>query len=208
MSRRSIVRALALATATSVLFACGDRDDEVRAAPKLSAEPVTLDSATAARRASLEPGMLATVQAVPVNGFKGPGGKPFEVALRSAVPEAGHTRQFGTIALPVALRSRSASVNQYPCSSCHAGRTVTMAAQRIGDAHQNVKAVHPVRVGARLLHLPREPRTSRSSCSRTATARRWTRATASAPSATSSRPKPGQAADTASAWMDGRGAVS
>lgn len=147
MSRRSIARALALITATSVISACGD-SDEVRAAPKLGAELVKLDSATAARRASLEPGMLATVQAVPVKGFKGPGGKPFEVALRSAVPEAGHTRQFGTIALPVALRSRSASVNQYPCSSCHAGRTVTMAAQRIGDAHQNIKALHPVRVGA------------------------------------------------------------
>ena len=77
--------------------------------------------------AILEPGVLATVQAVPVKGWKGPGNQPFEVALRSATPEAGHSRMFGTITLPVALRSRTAALSQYPCTSCHQGRKVVMA---------------------------------------------------------------------------------
>ena len=40
----------------------------------------TVDSATAARNATLEPGALATVQAVPVERWNGPGDRPFEVA--------------------------------------------------------------------------------------------------------------------------------
>ena len=102
-----------------------------------------VDSATAARNATLEPGALATVQAVPVQRWKGPGDRPFEVALRSAAPEAGHARMFGTITLPIALRSRAAGISQYPCTSCHQGKKVVMANKRIGDAHNNIKPVHP-----------------------------------------------------------------
>ncbi len=109
---------------------------------------VTIDSATAARNATLEPGALATVPAVPVERWKGPGERPFEVALRSAVPEAGHARMFGTITLPIALRSRTAAINQYPCTSCHLGRKVIMANRRIGDAHNNIQPVHPEQTGA------------------------------------------------------------
>jgi hypothetical protein len=107
-----------------------------------------IDSATAARNATREPGVLATVQAVPVQRWKGPGDKPFEVALRSAAPEAGHSRQFGTINLPVALRNRAAAISQYPCTSCHQGRKVVMANKRISDAHNNIKPVHPDQTGA------------------------------------------------------------
>jgi len=107
----------------------------------------TADSATAARNATLEPGALATVQAVPVERWKGPGDRPFEVALRSAAPEAGHARMFGTITLPIALRSRAAAINQYPCTSCHQGKKVVMANKRIGDAHNNIKPLHPDQTG-------------------------------------------------------------
>jgi hypothetical protein len=107
-----------------------------------------IDSATAARNASLEPGALATVQAVPVELWKGPGDRPFEVALRSAAPEAGHSRMFGTITLPIALRSRTAAISQYPCTSCHLGRKVVMVNKRIGDAHNNIQPVHPAQTGA------------------------------------------------------------
>ncbi|HEY7026072.1 MAG TPA: hypothetical protein VH438_00560 [Gemmatimonadales bacterium] len=92
--------------------------------------------------------MLATVQAVPVKRWKGPGNQPFEVALRSATPEAGHSRMFGSITLPIALRSRAAALSQYPCTSCHQGRKVVMANQRISDAHNNIKPVHPDQTGA------------------------------------------------------------
>ncbi len=108
----------------------------------------TVDSATAARNAILEPGMLATVQAVPVERWKGPGDRPFEVALRSAAPEAGHSRMFGSITLPIALRTRAADISQYPCTSCHLGRKVVMANRRIGDAHNNIQPVHPEQTGA------------------------------------------------------------
>ncbi len=114
--------------------------------PNTVAAPI--DSATAALNATREPGMLAVVQAVPVKGWTGPDGKPFEVALRSAAPEAGHSRQFGTTDLPIALRSRAAAISQYPCTSCHQGRKVVLANERISDAHNNIKPVHPDRTGA------------------------------------------------------------
>ena len=72
--------------------------------PPHDAVAVPVDSATAARNATLEPGVLATVQAVPVQRWKGAGERPFEIALRSATPEAGHSRQFGTINLPIAKK--------------------------------------------------------------------------------------------------------
>lgn len=106
------------------------------------------DSATAAHNAALEPGLLATIQAIPVERWKGPGERPFEVALRSAAPEAGHSRMFGTITLPIALRSRTAAISQYPCTSCHLGQKVVMANKRIQDAHNNIQPVHPDQTGA------------------------------------------------------------
>jgi len=115
--------------------------------PPEPAVALPLDSATAARNASLEPGVLAAVPAVPVERWKGPGDRTFEVALRSAAPEAGHSRMFGTITLPIALRSRTAAISQYPCTSCHLGRVV-MANKRIPDAHNNIQPKHPEQTGA------------------------------------------------------------
>jgi hypothetical protein len=106
------------------------------------------DSATAARNATLEPGMLATVPADSVRGWTGAGQRPFQVARRSAVREGGHARQFGTITRSIALRDRSPEVTQYPCTSCHAGRRLLLAARRVPDAHHDIQPVHPDRTGA------------------------------------------------------------
>lgn len=117
-------------------------------APALSAAAAPLDSATAARRAAREPGVLATVQSATVEGWVGPGERPFEVARRSAVRETGHARAFGTVTLPIALRSGTAALSQYPCTSCHAGPRLAMGPERIRDAHNNIQPLHPERTGA------------------------------------------------------------
>lgn len=144
MSRAAAV----LTVACAALAACSPREGKVWESPPPGVISARVDSATAAINASREPGVLGTVQAAPVEGFTGPGGKPFEVDLRSAAPEGGPSRKFGQITLPIALRNHAAQVSQYPCSSCHAGRAVTMTDKRIGDAHQNIRPVHPKQTGA------------------------------------------------------------
>jgi hypothetical protein len=148
MTRRiSAVTLVGLAVA-SLLTGCHEprhvRWDELPPGTKVS----QVDSATAARYAALEPGLLATVQTVPVKRWTGPGGRPFEIVLRSASREAGHARPFGSITLPIALRTKAASLEQYPCTSCHLGRKVKMTNDRIEDAHNNIKPIHPDQTGA------------------------------------------------------------
>ncbi len=105
-------------------------------------------AATAGRNDSLEPGTLGTVRAVLVEGWTGPGGRPFEVALRTRDVESGHARRFGAITRRTTLRGQSPDLVQYPCTSCHLGRTVDMKAARIGDAHQNIQPRHPSLLGS------------------------------------------------------------
>jgi len=112
-----------------------------------SSAPGTIVAA-AGRDDSLEPGALGTVRAVLVDGWKGPGGRPFEVAVRTRDVESGHARRFGTITLRTTLRGPSPDLVQYPCTSCHLGRTVAMKDKRIGDAHQNIQPRHPALLGA------------------------------------------------------------
>jgi hypothetical protein len=97
-----------------------------------------------------EPGArLATIAAAPVQGRTGPGGLPFEIALRTPRGLAPHARAFGTRTLDITLRRRSPDLSQYPCTSCHLGRTTRMAAGRVRDAHQNIPSAHPKETGAR-----------------------------------------------------------
>jgi hypothetical protein len=110
------------------------------------ADTLLPDTGRAAAVADLEPGALATVQAAPVEQWEGPGGRPFEVAGRTSEGEAGHSRRFGNITLQTSLRART--VGQYPCTSCHLGRKVVMADQRIAQAHENIQPVHPKETGA------------------------------------------------------------
>jgi hypothetical protein len=129
---------------------CTKGDHEgATAAPTRVAPPATDTTAAVTPNVTLEPGALATVAAVPVEGRTGPGGRPVEVASRTAGPQNGHARRFGTITLPIVLRTRTPALVQYPCTACHFGRRVVMTDDRIRDAHQNLKPVHPQLTGAR-----------------------------------------------------------
>jgi len=127
---------------------CAEPDRAAWDHPASEADTVGSDTAPAppALTATLEPGGLRTVQAAPVELWTGPGGRPFEVAVRTSERDAGHPRRFGAVTLQTAVRSRS--LGQYPCTSCHLGRRVVMAGERIADAHQNIEPVHPKQTGA------------------------------------------------------------
>jgi hypothetical protein len=92
------------------------------------------------------PGEPGSDQTAPVQGWLGPGGRPFEVAVRSSEREPGQARRYGTITLQTSLRARP--LGQYPCTSCHLGRKVVMAEKRVADAHRNIQPVHPKQTGA------------------------------------------------------------
>jgi len=143
MNRRWVGAVAACVAGAGLLAACLEREPSVHAEHSALPSTLPVDSVTAARNATRTPGALATVKADTVVGFAGPGGRSFAVASRTRGPEAGHSRLFGTITLPIALRSTSPALVQYPCLSCHAGTTVAMAARRASDAHDNISPVHP-----------------------------------------------------------------
>ena len=163
MSR--LVRAATLSMVLAwTLTACRDRDlgsieravrrtqrlDTTRAnaTSRVAARDTVRDSSGGALRdTSLAPGVLALVPTAPVTLWKGPGGKPFEVTLRTADPTNALARRFGTITMRTSLRARAPDLGQYPCTSCHLGRATPLADARKPDAHQNIKAVHPVQTG-------------------------------------------------------------
>ena len=115
--------------------------DTARAIAPTGAMPDTLADAR------LEPGALATVLAAPVQDWRGPGGRPYEVTLRTADPASALSRRFGTITLRTSLRVRAPDLGQYPCTSCHVGNTI-LADRRVAGAHENVRPVHPAQTGA------------------------------------------------------------
>jgi hypothetical protein len=121
-------------------------------APGVDTVPADSALAAAAPTASLEPGALKTVPSAPVQRWTGPGDQPFEVALRTSERESGHARRFGSITRQTALRLQTAlrtrSLDQYPCTSCHLGRKIVMAAKRVADAHQDIQPVHPEQTGS------------------------------------------------------------
>jgi hypothetical protein len=101
-----------------------------------------------ALRALPAPGVLGTVVAVPVRGFTGPGGHPFEVAARTHEAVATHARRFGMKTLVTALRAEVGNVGQYPCTSCHLGRRMVLTDTRMPDVHQSIVPVHPAATGS------------------------------------------------------------
>lgn len=105
------------------------------------------DSVRRALNATLEPGALATVAAEEVTLWTGAGGQPFSVTMRTADPSSALSRRFGTITMGTSLRARAADLGQYPCTACHLGQRIRMDDRRIGDAHQNIVADHPVQTG-------------------------------------------------------------
>ena len=117
--------------------------------PNLSRhEPVAVTARDTAGKSAIEPGALATVSAAGVTEWKGPGEKLFEVTIRTVDPVSSTSRKFGSITLRTALRARAPDIGQFPCTSCHLGRAIVMADERVTDAHQNIKPVHPRQTGA------------------------------------------------------------
>lgn len=140
--RRAIATTACCLALMWMISACGKSD---RAAVAQSAPLVT--PRDTAGKSTLEPGVLATVPAAPVTNWKGPGARPFEVTVRTEDPASALSRRFGTITRRTSLRTRAADLGQFPCTSCHLGRAIVLADERVKDAHQNIKAVHPVQTG-------------------------------------------------------------
>lgn len=139
MKSRAILRGLCVVV--TVASACQERDG--------GRLVIDTSSARAPHTASTrEPGALATVAATPVKEWKGPDGKPFDVHVRTIDPVSSTSRKFGTVTLRTSLRARTPDIGQYPCTSCHLGKAIVMADQRVKDAHQNIKPIHPRQTGA------------------------------------------------------------
>ena len=129
--------------------AAGDRAPQgtAQGAPHADTARAKAESARAMLNATLEPGALATVAAAPVVRWTGPGGRPFEVTLRTSDPTSALARRFGTVTMRNSLRTRASNIGQFPCVSCHLGRRTILTDKRAPGAHQNIKAVHPVQTG-------------------------------------------------------------
>lgn len=137
--------------------ACAERDrsaEERRAElGSLHGDPVPdtaradPDSAVIAANLRIEPGALGSVAAAPVDLWKGPGEGAFEVTIRTGDPASNIARRFGNITRRVSLRERAADLGQYPCTSCHLGRRMVLADDRVADAHQNITVSHPRQTG-------------------------------------------------------------
>lgn len=133
--RSAVLLVIALASA-----ACS-RGAPIEDQPSSEAVPV-------AAIVNAEPGGLRSVTAEPVYGRTGPGGLPFAVAMRTPDARAGHARRFGMLTLQLQLRTGSPDLINYPCTSCHAGRSINMVDERISDAHSTITAAHPRETGA------------------------------------------------------------
>lgn len=139
--RRRPALATAFCIAAAVVSGCHGSDSA-----RVAARPI-LPQDTAGK-STVEPGALATVASAPVAEWKGPGNKPFEVTVRTVDPVSSTSRKFGTTTLRTSLRARTPDIGQFPCTSCHLGRAIVMADERVKDAHQNIKPIHPKQTGA------------------------------------------------------------
>lgn len=139
--RRRLALATAFCIAAAVMSGCNGSDSA-----RVAARPIMPQDT--AGKTTVEPGALATVASAPVAEWKGPGNRPFEVTVRTIDPVSSTSRKFGTTTLRTSLRARTPDIGQFPCTSCHLGRAIVMADERVKDAHQNIKPVHPKQTGA------------------------------------------------------------
>jgi len=100
-----------------------------------------LPDSAAAVRSEPEPPIVATLVAVPVIGFTGPGGKAFETSKRTSGSDAQLHRQIGMRVFDLPLRRPATSLRQYPCATCHQGAAVKP--QRGERFHGNIRLQHP-----------------------------------------------------------------
>jgi hypothetical protein len=157
---------LTLVVLAAGVAGCADGEPDLHAVPPVRVAPPSIDPtgepigdpatdpsdpyAPPARPgvepARFEPPALAAVRGEPVVGRTGPGGRPFEVAVRTP-DRAGHDRTIGRQHFTISLRSAGAV--DYPCSSCHRPGQPVIQPERIEDAHRNVLPRHPEESGSR-----------------------------------------------------------
>lgn len=146
--RGTVGAAMTFVAAAWITAGCSEADLAARGHSLPGVDTIRADSglAVAGSVANWEPSALKTVPSAPVHGWTGPGDQPFEVTLRTPERESGHSRRFGSVTLETALRARP--LDEYPCTSCHLGRKIVMAAKRTADAHQDIRPAHPKQTGA------------------------------------------------------------
>jgi hypothetical protein len=139
---RPVLAAVAVAAVLAGLAACERADAE----PQAALEPPAAASLAARGPAPpVDPPALAAVRSEPVHGLTGPGGQPFEVAIRDAA-RAGHDRPIGRQTFQISLRA--GAIANYPCASCHQPGRPPARPERAEDAHRNVLPRHPERGGS------------------------------------------------------------
>jgi hypothetical protein len=137
---RRVTAGLAGLTLLAGAVACGRADAEPRTPLDPPPGPVTLPAPTL----EPDPPALAAVRSEPVRGLTGPGGEPFEVAVRDP-GRAGHDRRIGLRTFSIALRDDPPT--ELVCASCHRPGQVAIRPERTESAHRNVLPRHPERAG-------------------------------------------------------------
>ena len=145
---RPLALTLGVACSLAVVACTGEEPGGARAYPEAYGGDSTASAIAQPSDSSIQPGQLRTVSTAPVMNWTGPGGKPFEVQIRTDDPSTANARRFGTITLRNSARVRSPDLGQYPCTSCHLGRRMVLNDARIKDAHQNIQPSHPAQTGA------------------------------------------------------------
>lgn len=141
---------LALASSCSPAHPGGDEAGAVQANPPGGGRQAALEGVPSGR-AAIEipdgpaPPALAAVPGDTVEARTGPGGKPFEVAVRDP-GRAGHDRRIGRRTFHISLREGRGV--DYPCASCHRPGEPAASPERIEDAHRNVLPRHPDPAGS------------------------------------------------------------
>jgi hypothetical protein len=113
-------------------------------------------SVAAAAPDDRQPGDLATVQAEQVIGLTGPGGKPFEVAVRTRGDGTHLSRAFGSRTMELGARVGSPVLTNYPCAACHVPSGIRTGVDPAVDAHHDIQPVHPRETGTSCMtcHAP------------------------------------------------------
>ena len=123
---------------------CGEGRERERDERPAGTVALVVDSATPARNATRQPGALGTVTADTAVGWTGPGGRPFEVALRTSEAEAGQARRFGSHhAADRAANSAGSAWSSTPAPPAMLARRCRWVRDRVPDAHDNIRPVHP-----------------------------------------------------------------
>jgi hypothetical protein len=128
--------------------------DEVRERPEIpgvirgvvpapGTDVVRPDPAPPGEAEPLEPEALGRVDSTPVEGWTGPGSRPFRVTVRTRSDPAHLNARIGRRDFALAGRLQDRTLIQYPCTSCHEG--AVLMEDRIPDAHRNFGRIHPRR---------------------------------------------------------------